>query len=79
MKSQVDFQEQQQQHMQQQITELLAQPMFPTNPHMQEHASENYHKRYTPMTLTAMTNLPECTQMKGSKQHGASQLHGKLS
>jgi hypothetical protein len=31
MKSQVNFQEQQQQRMQQQIVELLARPTFPTN------------------------------------------------
>jgi uncharacterized protein YoxC len=48
MKSQVDFQEQQQQRMQQQIVKLLAHPTFPTHQHAQEKPSDYDHKRDTP-------------------------------
>jgi hypothetical protein len=59
MKARVDFQEQQQQHMQQQIVELLAHPMFPTHQYAQEKPSDYNHKIDTPTTLTAMTDSPE--------------------
>jgi hypothetical protein len=71
MKSHMDFQEQQQQHMQQQIVELLAQPTFPTHQHLQEKPTDYNQKRDTPTTLTAMTDSPEQAQRKPTTQpHG---------
>jgi predicted flavoprotein YhiN len=64
MKSRVDFQEQQQQCMQQQIVKLLAQPTFPTHQHLQEKPTDYDHKRDTPTTPTAMTDSPERAQSK---------------
>jgi hypothetical protein len=64
MKLRVDFQEQQQQHMQQQIVELLARPTFPTHQHLQEKPMDYDHKRDTPTTPTAMTDSPEQAQRK---------------
>jgi hypothetical protein len=64
MKSHVDFQEQQQQHMQQQIVKLLTRPTFPTHQHSQEKPKDYDHKRDTPTIPTAMTDSPERAQRK---------------
>jgi hypothetical protein len=64
MKSCVDFQEQQQEHMQQQIVRLLTHPMFPAHQHAQEQPSDYDHKRDTPTTPKAMTDSPEQAQRK---------------
>jgi hypothetical protein len=64
MKSRVDFQEQQQQRMQQQIVELLARPTFPTHQHLQDQTMDYDHKRDTPTTPTTMTDSPERAQRK---------------
>jgi hypothetical protein len=64
MKSRMDFQEQQQQCMQQQIVKLLARPTFPTHQHSQEKLLNYNHKRDTPTTPTAMTDSPERAQRK---------------
>jgi hypothetical protein len=77
MKSWVDFQKQQQQHMQQQIVELLARPTFPT--HQQEKPSDYDHKRDTPTTPTAMTNSPDQAQRKKANSMAPHNLMDSLS
>jgi hypothetical protein len=79
MKSQVDFQEQQQQRMQQQIVELLAHPTFPTNQQVQDNSSDYDHKRDTPTTPTTMTDSPDHAQRKKANNMTPHNLMASLS
>jgi hypothetical protein len=79
MKSRVDLQEQQQQHMQQQIVELLARPTFPTNQQVQDNSSDYDHKRDTPTTPTTMTNSPYHAQRKKANNMTPHNLMASLS
>jgi hypothetical protein len=79
MKSCVNFQEQQQQHMQQQIVKLLAYPTFPTHEHAQEKPLDYDHKRDTPTTPTAITNSPERAQRKKSNNMAPHNLMASFS
>jgi hypothetical protein len=79
MKSRVDFQEQQQQHMQQQIIELLARPTFPTSQQVQDNSSDYDHKRDMPTTPTTMTNSPDHAQRKKANNMTQHKLMASLS